>query len=39
VRGWVLCYPDGSPITYADNDEPGSIYVSASGTYMTQNVA
>lgn len=34
--GFVLCYPDGHPITYADNDDPGSILVSASGTYMTQ---
>lgn len=34
--GFVLCYPDGHPITYADKDEPGSIQVSASGTYMTQ---
>lgn len=33
--GWVLCYPDGKPITYADNNQPGSISVSASGTYMT----
>lgn len=33
--GWVLCYADGFPITYADNNEPGSIRVSASGTYMT----
>ena len=33
--GWVLCYPDGKPITYADNSQPGSISVSASGSYMT----
>ena len=33
--GWVLCYPDGKPITYADASQPGSISVSASGTYMT----
>jgi hypothetical protein len=33
--GWVLCYQDGKPITYADNSQPGSISVSASGTYMT----
>lgn len=32
---WVLCYQDGKPITYADNNQPGSISVSASGTYMT----
>lgn len=35
VRGWVLCYADGYPITYADANEPGSITVSASGSYMT----
>jgi hypothetical protein len=34
--GWVLCYPDGSPITYADGNQSGSISVSASGTYITQ---
>ena len=34
--GFVLCYPDGEPITYADAGDPGSIRVSASGTYMTQ---
>lgn len=34
-KGWVLCYPDGKPITYADNNQPGKIIVSASGTYMT----
>lgn len=33
--GWVLCYPDGKPITYADASQPGSISVSASGSYMT----
>jgi len=33
--GWVLCYQDGKPITYADSSQPGSISVSASGTYMT----
>lgn len=31
--GWVLCYPDGLPITYTGTS--GSIRVSASGTYMT----
>lgn len=33
--GWVLCYPDGKPITYADASQPGWISVSASGSYMT----
>ena len=33
--GWVLCYPSGKPITYADASQPGSIKVSCSGTYMT----
>jgi len=35
LTGWVLCYPDGRPITYADANQPGSIRVSASGSYMT----
>lgn len=33
--GWVLCYASGKPITYTDATQPGSIRVSASGTYMT----
>lgn len=33
--GWVLCYANGKPITYADNNQPGEIRVSASGSYMT----
>jgi hypothetical protein len=33
--GWVLCYPSGKPITYADAAQPGSIKVSASGSYTT----
>ena len=33
--GWVLCYPSGKPITYADGSVPGSIKVSASGSYIT----
>lgn len=33
--GWALCYQDGTPITYADANQPGSIRVSASGSYMT----
>jgi hypothetical protein len=35
LTGWVLCYPDGKPITYADAGQTGSIRVSASGSYMT----
>lgn len=31
--GWVLCWPDGNPIT-TDNLS-AKIRVSASGTYMT----
>ena len=36
VTGWVLCYADGKPITYADANQPGSINVAASGSYITQ---
>lgn len=35
--GWVLCYPDGLPITYADAGQEGEIRVTASGSYMTAN--
>jgi hypothetical protein len=35
VFGWVCCYPDGEPITYADANVGGSIQVSCSGTYIT----
>ncbi|MEY3400496.1 MAG: hypothetical protein RLZZ86_93 [Cyanobacteriota bacterium] len=35
--GWILCFPDGTPITYADGDEEGEIRVVASGSYMTAN--
>ena len=33
--GWILCYPSGKPITYADGNQPGQILVSASGSYLT----
>ena len=33
--GWILCYPDGKPITYADANQAGSIRVTANGSYMT----
>ena len=35
--GWILCYNNGRPITYADGGQTGAIKVIASGSYVTAN--